>query len=137
MREDRLLERIRTWKASPLARAREDPMRVVESVLGHLQRILNTRQGSVPIAEDYGLPDLTDINEDYPDSLTRFERAIRLTIQKYEPRLKVIRVRFVPDEEDLLSLRFQIVGKLAAEDLKDTVYFESVVESDGRVSVRR
>ncbi|VBB46655.1 Type VI secretion system needle hub protein TssE [uncultured Desulfatiglans sp.] len=137
MREDRLLERIRTWKASPLARAREDPMRVVESVLGHLQRILNTRQGSVPIAEDYGLPDLTDINADYPDSLTRFERAIRLTIQKYEPRLKVIRVRFVPDEEDLLSLRFQIVGKLAAEDLKDTVYFESVVESDGRVSVKR
>jgi type VI secretion system protein len=137
MREQRLLERIRAWQEAPLKRTREDPKQIIDSVLGHLQRILNTRQGSVPIAEDFGLPDLTELHQDYPDSLIWFERAIRQTIQKYEPRLKAVRVKFVPYDDDPLSLRFQIVGKLVTEDYKNPVHFESVVGSDGKISIKR
>ena len=137
MREHRLLERIRCWKREPDRRSKEDPGLTIDSVLMHLQRILNTRQGSVPIAEDYGVPDFTSFLDAYPDSLRDFERSIRQSIQKYEPRLKAIRVSFVLDEEDPLSLRFQIVGKLITKDYKDPVRFESVVGSDGRISIRR
>jgi type VI secretion system protein len=137
MREKRLLERIRARKEEPDKRVREDPKRAIDSVLDHLQRILNTRQGNVPIADDFGLPDLTELHENHSDSLRSFERAIRQTIQKYEPRLRAVRVRFVPDEVDPLSLRFQIVGKLATDDYKDPVRFESIVGSDGKISIRR
>lgn len=137
MREDRLLDRIRTWEEKPPQRSKEDPRRTVDSVLGHLQRILNTRQDSVPIAADFGMPDLTDLHSNYPDSMRWFLKAIKQTIQKYEPRLTAIRVSLVPDEEDPLSLRFQIVGRLAGRDHKDPVRFESVVGSDGKISVKR
>ena len=137
MREERLLERIRAWQKEPRRRARKESKRVIDSVLSHLQRILNTRHGSVPIAGDFGLPDLTELHQNHLESLKAFERAIRQTIQKYEPRLKAIRVRFVPDEEDPFSLRFQIIAKLATEDYKDPVRFESVVGSDGRISIGR
>jgi type VI secretion system protein len=133
MREDRLLERIRAWQKEPRKRAREDPKRVVDSVLNHLQRILNTRQGSVPIGEDYG----TDLAMVYPGGVRDFERSITQTIQKYEPRLKAVRVRFVPPEEDLLSVRFQISGRLATEDHNEPVIFQSVVGSNGKISIRR
>jgi type VI secretion system protein len=137
MREDRLLERIRAWQKEPRKRAREDPKRVVDSVLNHLQRILNTRHGSVPIGEDYGVPDFTDLAMVYPGGVRDFERSITQTIQKYEPRLKAVRVRFVPPEEDLLSVRFQISGRLATEDHNEPVIFQSVVGSNGKISIRR
>jgi type VI secretion system protein len=137
MRETRLLERIGSRQKEPDRRSREDPKRIIDSVLEHLKRILNTRQGNVPIAEDFGLPDLTDLQQYYPDSLRGFERAIRQTIQNYEPRLKAVRVRFIPNEEDPLSLRFQIVGRLAHADYKETLQFESTLGSDGKISIRR
>jgi type VI secretion system protein len=137
MGKDRLLERIRARQKDPRIRRKENPREVIDSVLHHLQQILNTRQGSVPIADDFGLPDLTELHLDYPDSLRIFERAIRQTIQKFEPRLTGLRVRFVPDEEDPLSLRFQIVAKLESKGYKDPVRFESIVGSDGKVQLKR
>jgi type VI secretion system protein len=135
MREARLLERIRTWERDPARREREDPRRVIDSVLAHLHRILNTKQGNVPIAEDYGVPDFTDLLYSYPESVRDIERTIRSAIQKYEPRLKAVKVTFIPQDEDLLSLRFQIAARLSGES-KTQVFFETVVDSDGKIEIK-
>lgn len=136
MAEDRLLERIRSREAAGGGRSeREDPRRAADSVLSHLRCILNTRQGNVPIAPDYGLPDTSEFLLSSADSLRDLERAIRNTIQKYEPRLKGVRVAFVPSEEDALALRFQITGRLEA-DPRRQVTFETVLDTDGRMDVR-
>jgi type VI secretion system protein len=135
MREERLLERIQTWEREPARRGKEDPRRIVDSVLRHLQRILNTKQGNVPIAEDYGVPDFSDFLNALPGSVREIEKTIRLAIQKYEPRLSAVRVSFIPQEEDPLSLRFQIFARLAAE-AKTQVFFETVVDSDGKIDIR-
>ncbi len=137
MREERLLERIRELKRNPERRGGRDSKRIMDSVLSHLQKILNTRQGSVPIAHDYGIPDFTELLHEYPESLRGVERAIRNTIQKYEPRLKAVRVNFLPQDDDVLVLRFQIIAKLAIEDENVPVYFESVVDTDGKIRLRR
>ena len=136
MREDRLLKRISAWKKEPHRRTSEDPKRIIDSVLEHLQQILNTRQGSVPIGEDYGVPDFTDLLHAYPDSVRDFERSIRQTIQKYEPRLTAVRVRFIPQVEELLSLRFQIFARLDTDEKKEPVVFESIVDTDGKIIIR-
>ena len=135
MREARLLERIRTWERDPARREREDPRRVIDSVLKHLHRILNTKQGNVPIAEDYGVPDFTDLLYSYPESVRDIERTIRSAIQKYEPRLKAVKVTFIPQDADLLSLRFQIAARLSSES-KTQVFFETVVDSDGKIEIK-
>ena len=135
MREARLLERIRTWEKDPARREREDPRRVIDSVLLHLHRILNTKQGNVPIAEDYGVPDFTDLLYSYPESVRDIERTIRSAIQKYEPRLKAVKVTFIPQDADLLSLRFQIAARLSSES-KTQVFFETVVDSDGKIEIK-
>lgn len=136
MREERLLERIRTWKKHPERRAKQDPKRLIDSILGHLQRILNTRYGTVPIAEDFGIPDFTEFANNYPDSVRGVERAIRNTILRYEPRLKAVRVHFLPQEEDVLTLRFQIIAKIATEEINLPVMFESMVDSEGKIRIR-
>jgi type VI secretion system protein len=136
MREERLLERIRAWEKEPQRRGREDARRTTASILNHLQRILNTRRGNAPIADDYGVPDFTDLLYGFPDSVREMEKSIRLTIQKYEPRLQAVRVSFIPQQEDRLSLRFQVAAKLAGDQDKVPVYFETVVDSAGKVKIR-
>ncbi|MBC2714119.1 MAG: type VI secretion system baseplate subunit TssE [Desulfobacteraceae bacterium] len=136
MREERLIERIRLREKQPDRSTTEDPKKIISSVLRHLQKVLNTRQGGVQIAEDFGMPDLTDYLRGYPASLRDVEKSLRQTIIKYEPRLKAVRVKFVPQEEDLLSLNFQIIARLAGEHSDQPVVFESQVDSDGRISIR-
>jgi len=116
-------------------RNRQDPRRVTDSVLRHLQRLLNTKAGNVPIAEDYGVPEFTDFLHSYPNSVREMERTLRLVIQKYEPRLKAVRVSFVPQDESALSLSFQITARLSTEE-KPQVLFETRVDSEGKIEVR-
>jgi type VI secretion system protein len=137
MREERLLERLRIWDREPERRAKNDPKKIVDSVIRHLQRILNTRQGNVPIAEDYGVPDFTDFLHSYPESLREIEKTIRQTIQKYEPRLRAVRVNFIPQDDDVLSLRFQIMAKLSVDEGKTPVFIETLVDSEGKVNINK
>ncbi len=129
------MERIRTREKDPGRSATEDPKKVVASVLRHLQLILNTRQGDVPIAADYGIPDLTDFRNTFPFSLREIERSICLTIDKYEPRLKSARVKFIPQEENRLALTFKILGRLFIGN--EPVVFESELGADGKIKVKR
>jgi type VI secretion system protein len=89
----------------------------------------------VPIADDYGVPDFTDLVHSYPESIREIERSIRQIIQRYEPRLEAVRVSFLAQDEDIFSARFQIVARLATEDEKIPVFFESLMGSDGRVKI--
>ncbi len=136
MHEERLLERIRTAEREPLRRGGDNQRRCIDSVLSHLQRILNTRQGNVPIAADYGVPDFLDFLQTYPDSVHEIERNIRNAIDKYEPRLSGASVTYVQDENDALTLRFQIIACLTMEGGRK-VFFETVVDSDGRIHIHK
>jgi type VI secretion system protein len=134
--EERLLERIRSFERNPLRRGGKDQRHSIDSVLAHLQRILNTRQGNVPLAADYGVPDFLNFLHTYPESIHEIETSIKTAIDKYEPRLSETSVTFVPDEDDTLTLRFQIMASLTVEDGRK-VFFETVVDTDGRISIHK
>ncbi|BBA68973.1 type VI secretion system baseplate subunit TssE [Geobacter sulfurreducens] len=135
MREERLLERIRSLERDPSRRGETDRGRLVDSILAHVRRIINTRRGSVPIAPDFGIPDMLDVLQSYPDSVREIERSIRAAIQGFEPRLADVRVAFVPQEDDVLALRFAISARLGSDG--GAVCFETLVDTDGKVTVRR
>ena len=136
MREERLLNRIRARERESGRRASEDPEKVISSVVKHLQMILNTRQGNVPIAEDYGIPDITSFRHTAPFSIREIEKSIDRTIEKYEPRLKGVRVKFIPQEENRLTVNFQIHARLVLEDKKEPVIFRSKIDSYGKIEIR-
>ena len=134
MREERLLERLRRWEAEPLSRGREDPKRTIDSVVRHLQRLLNTHQGSVEIAADYGIPDFMHFLQGGPKAALDVETAIRDVIEKYEPRLTGVRVRYIALEDGMPTLRFQIQARLSVD--AKSVLLETIVGPDGRIQVK-
>lgn len=135
MREECLLERIRSLERDPSRRGGGDRGRLLDSILAHIRRILNTRRGSVPIAPDFGIPDMLDVLQSYPDSVREIERSIRTAIQGFEPRLAGVRVTFIPQEDDVLALRFAIAARLGSDG--GAVRFETLVDVDGKIAVRR
>jgi len=136
MREERLLERIRSFEKNPIQRKIDDPKRVISSIINHLQKILNIRTGSVLIADDFGLPDFTDLLITYPESQKDIERSIENMIRRYEPRLIDVKVKFIPSEKQTFVLRFKIISRLVTMNHK-MLTMESYIESDRKVRVKK
>ena len=133
--EQTLLERIDNPEQGGY-RLTADPHRTIESVLTHLRKMLNVRQGSVATLPDYGIPDLNSLFTEYPDAVQALRRIIRASLEKYEPRLRRVTVRYLPDEENPLILRFEIKARLAMDDQDAPIRFETVVGDNGKVRVR-
>ncbi len=82
-----------------------EPMesRRAKSIADHLWRMFNTRQGSIPHLDDYGLPDITEIYRKLPGSLKDLEQTLLKMTTKYEPRLERVRVK--PIATDVMEFR--------------------------------
>lgn len=136
MRDSRLFERIRKWSGHPQNHGRQDTGQRVESVVLHLQKMLNSRQGTTLMDKAYGMPDFTEIAALFPDSLRDIERSIAETIERYEPRLSQVKVNFVSQDNQSLSLCFHIQGVMATGKEDMTVHLESSIDASGKTMIK-
>lgn len=113
-----------------------DATRQMDSVLSHLREMFNVRAGAVPTRPDYGLPDFNDLVIQFPAAVPAISRAIKHQIEMFEPRLRKVSVRHVPDPDRPLSLFFNISAEMVMPDGQERVAFETVLGADGSVSVR-
>lgn len=132
----RLLERVRQWQNDPGYRSRPHAGARVNSVVNHLQLLLNSRVGTTLMDGRFGLPDLSELKLTYPDSLRDMERTISHTIETYEPRLSQVDVRFVYQDERTLSLFFRIEATLTAGEMGRAIVLESSVDTTGKMTVQ-
>ncbi|AJG21847.1 hypothetical protein RR42_s0251 [Cupriavidus basilensis] len=72
------------------------------SVRDNIQRILNSRRGSLAHLPDYGLGDLSRIYRHLPASAHTLKREIETTLLRYEPRLKSIDIAIEETEPGML-----------------------------------
>ena len=137
MFDERLLERIRNLESNPDTRVERSLTRKINSIINHLQNLLNTHQGNVLIADDYGIPDITNSHGEGITELTRrIENTLQQTILKYEPRLKNVRVELLSEKEDVLNMRFKLEAVLV-HDNTTPVILETVVSADGKVDISK
>lgn len=66
------------------------------SVLDNIQRILNSRAGSLSHLPDYGLPDMGTVLQGLPASAHGLMNDIARTLRRYEPRLAQVSVQLIP-----------------------------------------
>lgn len=136
MREERLLERITRWELGAERTNLASADLLLGSILRHLRGILNTQRGTVPIDQDYGLPDLSNLAPSFSSgSVAEIRTELMRTIERYEPRLKVSALAAVTDEADPLSIKFELVGALRVKEREVPVHLATVVCPDGKVLV--
>jgi type VI secretion system protein len=103
-------------------------------IAAHLQALLNTRVGSAPAAPTYGVVDFTDLVHAFPKSIPALAASIRSTILAFEPRLRNVSVRHLPDEDPWM-LKFEISGLLADGKDRGTLRFRTEVSPSGQMTV--
>ncbi len=135
-RDRSLFERLRDPGAEGSRTIHENTSRLAESVLSNLRNLLNSRRGIAPAQPGYGIPDMVDLTASFPEGVTGMRRAIKETIETYEPRLRRVNVKYVETDDDPLALRFEITAELATADERASVWFETRIDASGEVDVK-
>jgi type VI secretion system protein len=105
----------------------------IMSIKDNLMRIFNTREGVLPHLKDYGLPDISEIYRTMPNGIERLESAIQTTIERYEPRLRNIRVTRMPQTPGrVLSIEFTLSGEVLGVG---RISFQTTFLSNGQSSI--
>ena len=129
-----LFERLADPEKDARRTIRTDTQELADSVMHHLQKLLNTRQGHAPIRPDYGMPDFTDCAESLPETLDKVRRAIKEVIEAFEPRLRQVRITHMQSDDNLL-LHFGISGQLVAGKQRISTFFSTRVAPTGGAEV--
>ena len=93
-----------------------------------------TRQGTMLTCPEYGIVDVSEMLHDFPDAIADMARAIKNTIQRYEPRLTNVRVRHLRTET--MTLYYEISADLRRDLGQESIQFQTSVEASRKVSVR-
>lgn len=135
----RLFERLSRAESAPSHRGSVDQSAVVQSVMQHLQRLLNSRQGNAQTAADYGMPDFTNLLGNFSsESVDDLARNIQRVIEKYEPRLASVRVYPDQPEEVSTSVHFRIECQLAAAGGRRVpISIQTVISVEGKVAIKK
>ena len=134
MADERLFKRLRRWSSGGSG---VDVGSYVESVLQDLGHLYNTRRGSTPLSDLYGLPDISDMLANLtPPDVERIRDGLDATTRQFEPRMRDTRVS-IAAEEGLGVLRFAVQGSLLYEKALIPVRYLVNIEGDGRVTVRQ
>jgi type VI secretion system protein ImpF len=115
---------------------------IKQSVRKDLQRLFNTRQGfpgeprpGQPelVGElqnsllTYGLPDFCSTSVTSPLDQNRIRRALKLAIERFEPRLCDVDVKLLPTAASERALHFLIVANLRVKPAPEAVTFDTVL----------
>lgn len=101
------------------------------SVLDNLQRILNSRAGTLAHLPDYGLPDMAQILQGLPGTSHGLMIDLRNTLMRYEPRLASVDVELLAQQlPGHLEYRLDVQLKGGRQLL-----FTTTLTAEGRVLV--
>ena len=138
-REKTLLERIADRGGSIRRRseptATEDVDALMESVRRNLTRILNARHGMSECLPDYGLPALADLTVGIGDHVRTMQNALHTAIEKYEPRLRHVRVTRAVDDDEGRTLAFRVDAVLMGRSGEHRVWYQTSLGGNGQFDV--
>jgi len=129
---------------------RESVRQLKLTVQRDLDWLLNTRRAPIEVPDGlaelerslftYGIPDITSMSKDAPDTRPQLLREVRQAIQLFEPRLTNVRVTLVEatdETREKRELRFTVEATLRMDPTPEQVVFDTVLQvSSGEYQVR-
>ncbi|MFT4713583.1 MAG: type VI secretion system protein [Candidatus Azotimanducaceae bacterium] len=133
----RLLKRIKGWEEAGRVSASEiDINEIMESMRDDLEKLFNTRRGTVLIDPDFGLPDFTHLMNGYsaPD-LDEIQNDILQQVRSYENRLTKLIVVAQDTKATGNSLGFGLTAVFDHKNQEQSLSANIAVRDNGSVGV--
>jgi type VI secretion system protein len=105
------------------------------SVANNLSHIFSTNAGSAQTVQDYGRPDLNNIDMSMKDSIESIEANSERTVKKYEPRLYNTKVSISRTKLNVNQMNVHISGYLYINGNAQKVKYKADLLSNGKVKV--
>lgn len=137
MQEGTLLERISAMEKGRQDLGPRSMGRLERSLVRHLTALLNTRQGSVPMAPDYGVPDFTDLGSSFStESIPALREDLERIVLAYEPRLSNVRINYTPRPDMPLAAVFRLEAEVMTGEGPRRLAFETILDATGKVRLQ-
>jgi type VI secretion system protein ImpF len=135
---DRLLQSEADVSVKPQWQKGQSLRELEQAVRRDLEALLNARMSHPELADTddevkrsmvtYGLPDFSHANPESPVQRERFRKAVEQAIDKFEPRLKYVKVDLQPSKNKFdRSLRLTIAATLEVKPVSEPITFDTVV----------
>ena len=135
--KERLLKRIKAWSVNESSSIVEiDSNDLAQSIRDDLEKLYNTKQGTVLIDKKFGLPDFNDIFNGYgePDAERMQSMILRLT-KKYELRLSSVEIKDEDAKQKKSNLSFRLNAILQHKNQSLPFTAGMVFNDDGSTTV--
>ncbi|MBD3240195.1 MAG: type VI secretion system baseplate subunit TssE [Chitinivibrionales bacterium] len=106
--------------------------RRIRSIIDHLARLFNTRDGSLGHLPGYGLPDMSAINRGTLEGIESLRAAVARTVERYEPRLTEVKVLHADNNTHDGRLVFVLTARIKGIGV---VRFQTTFTSTGGSSI--
>ncbi len=132
--QQRLLKRFNHWESSDVSTI--DTAQMLESVRDDIEKLLNTRKGTVLIDADYGMNDFSFMFNSYaaPD-VNQINIALIKQCRKYETRLSGLQIKVNTETSQQLALSFQMHALINFNNEDIPVNFIIELNDDGSIRV--
>jgi type VI secretion system protein len=135
--KERLLKRMSQWEeAAGNDYTEADSSELMESIKDDLEKLFNTKRGTVLIDDDYGLPDFSYMLNGYtaPD-VGQILQQLHLQAKEYEPRLQALHVKYVEKNALPGKLKFQLSAKLMFKEQEFPFSVSALLSDDGSIEL--
>jgi len=106
------------------------------AIRNHLKVLLNSRREVLPHLPEYGLPDLSVVYKNFPDSLEMIRQAIGQTIRQFEPRLTDVNVIMVEREHKIFHATYIVSASFKDnQGKKSAIELRTKIDSTGQMEV--
>ncbi len=107
--------------------------REATSIRNHLQKLLNSRRGSLTHRPDFGMPDIAEIYLGLPYTSDTIIVALLYAIEQFEPRLQNVQVREYDLKPGQSMTHYEVTGTTLK---KDSIRLIVSLCRNGRIEVR-
>jgi type VI secretion system protein len=137
VRDLTLLERVYAMEKGGASLGTNHTERLYRSLIRHLRAMLNTRRGSVPIAPDYGIADMTDMGSKFTEeSVDDLKADLEHLVELYEPRLHDVRAKYTPMPDMPLAAVFSLEASVRTENGLMPLHFRTILDAVGTVRLQ-
>jgi type VI secretion system lysozyme-like protein len=106
-----------------------------EDVATEVERVCATRRGSLLLAPEYGIDDVTFLFHSFP-MIDAWSANLARTLARYEPRLRNVQVLPVATDAPELTLHAEIRAVLVGGGRAASAHFSATVDAQCRMNVR-
>lgn len=127
----RLFERLNDLDI-PSSRKRKDSARLPESIFKHVEKLLNTKQGTVLSDEFYGMPEFSiGVGNQQTLNPDELAKTVLEKIHRYDKRVCEPRVEIMMNNTDNISIRFAIYFSVSNDQEKQEYSYAGAISANG------